>query len=407
MTLSRTSTDETAKNAKLPHRDWMLLPLLGLSTVVFLTSSMSLIANRMFLEWNPSVFNCMVLNDPSTGERGFPNCVTTGKMSESHLVEYRFNSSGYRAGMEFGPKAPGTYRIVMGGTSIALGLFVQREQTFAALLPVELSKQTGRKVELYNQGWGGVPRVFDLRFNEVLANNPDLILWILTPWDIQNASFLLPEPPQPSNKGSRLAKGWSIIKRCFSTQSFPDALSDILKSGFEFLSPGSTHMLRHYLYQSQSQYVKSYLIGEDDETGFLKVEPSMAWQSHLRQFDTYAADVEERARIAGVPLVAVLVPNHAQAAMISMGQWPAGYDPYKLDNELRSVITNHGGTYIDLLPSFRTIPNPERGYFPVDPHLNADGHSILSKLLAKELTSGAVPALRADARPQLAPEQGR
>jgi hypothetical protein len=59
------------------------------------------------------------------------------------------------------------------------------------------------------------------------------------------------------------------------------------------------------------------------------------------------------------------------------------------------------------LPDYRNIPNPEQGYFPVDGHLNADGHRIVSGLLAKALTSGAVPALRVAAQPQAAQEQGR
>ena len=97
-----------------------------------------------------------------------------------------------------------------------------------------------------------------------------------------------------------------------------------------------------------------------------------------------------------MPVITVLLPNHAQAAMIAMGEWPAGYDPYKLDEELKSVVTGHGGTFIDLLPDLRTVPNPQQGFFPVEGHPNARGHATMSFVLARELTSGAVPALRVD-----------
>jgi hypothetical protein len=59
------------------------------------------------------------------------------------------------------------------------------------------------------------------------------------------------------------------------------------------------------------------------------------------------------------------------------------------------------------LPGFRPIPNPEKYYFPVDGHLDADGHRIVSGLLAKGLMSGAVPALNVAAQTRAAHEQGR
>lgn len=104
---------------------------------------------------------------------------------------------------------------------------------------------------------------------------------------------------------------------------------------------------------------------------------------------------------------AVYVPNRAQAAMISMGKWAAGYDPYKFGEELRAIITRHGGTYIDILPGFRSLPNPGQYYFPVDGHPDARGHAIISGFLAREITSGAVPALKAIAQPPDASRQGR
>ena len=102
-----------------------------------------------------------------------------------------------------------------------------------------------------------------------------------------------------------------------------------------------------------------------------------------------------KAETADVPLAVVLVPNRAQAAMISMGEWPAGYDPYQLDNEVRAIVTNHGGMYAGILPNFRKIPNPEKGYFSFDGHLNAKGYAMIAEMMAEKLTGGAIPALKA------------
>jgi hypothetical protein len=93
--------------------------------------------------------------------------------------------------------------------------------------------------------------------------------------------------------------------------------------------------------------------------------------------------------------------------MISLDEWPAGYDPFRLDNELRSIVTRYGGIYIDILPEFRSIPNPEQYYFPVDGHPDSEGHAMIASFLAKELTGGAVPELRADMQPKAPQEAER
>jgi len=164
-------------------------------------------------------------------------------------------------------------------------------------------------------------------------------------------------------------------------------------------------LLRHLLYRSPTGFMKSALIGSDDAVGYLKSEPSAGWQKRLGDFEMNDAKIEAQARGAGVPLAAVLMPDRAQATMIQLGAWPAGFDPYKLDDELHSIIASHGGIYFDLPRDMRTVPNPRRGYFPVDGHLNPQGQAIFDELLAEELTGGAIPALRVRAG-QSAPGHG-
>jgi hypothetical protein len=173
-----------------------------------------------------------------------------------------------------------------------------------------------------------------------------------------------------------------------------DAVHDLL----DVTSTGL--LLEHFLYESQTQYVKSYLRNDDTEAGFLKTEPSKSWQNFLWYFDRDVAHIAGKSKEAGVPLVVVLLPNRAQTAMISMGEWPAGHDPYKLSDEVRSIVVSHGGTYADILPDYRGVPNPEQGYFPKDGHPNAAGHATISRVIARELTSGAVPALRVGSGPR-------
>jgi hypothetical protein len=400
MTESNSNDRDNTKEAKLPRRDWILLPMLGLITVCLMIGSAELIARRMFSYSSTGLKDCTVLDDSLTVTRGIPNCVSWEKGYEYQPVEYRFNRMGYRADTEFGPKRSGTYRIVMLGSSIPMGFGVESEKSFAALLPGELSLRTGHRVELFNEaiaGSGGV----SLRLGDALAANPDMILWVLTPWDIEQGSSIVHHVKKADRNVTFTLRALRRVKSTFDTTSLTSAVEKT------FNLTRTALLMRHFLFESQSQFVKAYLMGSDDEAGFLKSEPSPEWIGRLDQLSTAAAQNGARAKAAGVPIVAVLVPNRAEAAMISMGEWPYGYDPYKLGDEMRSVITSHGGTYIDILPAFRSIPNPERYYFPVDGHINAEGHAILSKLLAKELTNGAVRGFIGAPQPPLIQAQER
>jgi hypothetical protein len=396
-----TLVDEAKRKVRPPKRDWILLPLISLLTVCLLAGSTELLARWLFPEMATEGEDCMIFTDPVSGARGIPNSVCWEKIPEGELTEYQFNRCGHRAGMECGPKPPGTFRIVMIGTSFAIGMRVPREQTFAALLPVELSRRTGLKVQLYNEAIPfKLPDTIAAHFDEALEAKPDMILWALNSSDIHTQSqvAVLPAPASVRNL-SLLMRLRSHLKTIFAAKSFAASVTAA------FSSTRSATMLSHFLYESRSQYVKSTLMEDDDKVGYLKTEQSEGWQKRLSEFDRDAARIEAQAKAAGVPLVVVLLPNRAQAAMISMGQWPPGIDPYKLDEQMRSIITSHGGTYIDMLTDVRTIPDPQLGYFPVEGHPNGRGHGMFTALLASELTSGAVPALKATSPSQTASKQ--
>ena len=400
----------------LPRRDWVVLPFLSIVTIISVMGSAELLGWQLF-RWSGEhelEHRCIVRNDPSTGIRGVPNTECWDKTAESPSISYKFNSCGHRAGMDCTPKAPGTYRIVLIGSSFAMGMRAPEEQTIGHLLPAQLTRETGRKIELYNEGFGwGSPHTVDLQFAGVLAAEPDLILWLLTSYDIQNPTMLFPSDFQQNklitnsthasserrNFVANIWDTWNKVRARFAGKSAPDAFRDLWNQ------TRTSIMLRHFLYKSQSRYISAFL-ANDRESGYLKARFDPAWEDHLRQFDGVAAEVESRARKAGVPLVASLVPFGQHAAIVSKGEWPAGYDPYKLDDEVRRIIVSHGSSYVDILPNFRTVPNPERHYYPVDGHPNADGYAMITAFLAKALTDGTMPQLKAAHGPETALSDG-
>jgi hypothetical protein len=367
--VTKAETPESQHQKPLRQRDWLVLPLLALLTAAAIMTATELIARRVFPEPVSNLASCLVETDAGRGVRGRPNSVCSETGFESGPVEYRFNGCGHRAGMECGPKAAGIYRIVLVGSSTAFGAHVQRQQSLAALLAGNLERVTGRRIEVYNEAmtWE-TPHGVALRMDEVLAAKPDLILWILTPWDIRNAAAVLSDPEQAQ------AGGFSARLR----RAIKDSRSKAL--------------LQHFLYASNGSYARLATLWPGDP-GFLAAKPDAEGQQQLADFDRYAAQVEGKAQQAGIPLAAVLIPERAQAAMLTAGAWPAGIDPMRLDRDLGGIVRGHEGIYLEILPQFRGLANPAQYYFPVDGHPNPVGHEMLAKMLARAMSDAALSGL--------------
>jgi murein DD-endopeptidase MepM/ murein hydrolase activator NlpD len=407
---------ETHRKEQLPLRDWILLPASALLTILVIAISTELVARRLFPVSQTRLENCFVTDDPSGTAPAKPNSVCSERLPESRFTaEYRFNNRGDRDDVDLEAKQLGTFRIVMIGSSFAMGLFTPREMTFAALLPKELSRRTGRKIEVYNEAKGGKFRGGPYpikgsaaKFDEVLSAQPDMILWVIAPMDIENSDL---GPSVSAPRADEAAQTDTPKKARNPWGKLWDAIAQGRLWGklhYRWEQSRSSLALEHYLIASESpgQYLESY-VKNDSDAEFLKTQPSPHWQSSLNNFEVQAAAFERQASSAGVPLVAVLLPNRAQAAMITSNFRPSGYDPYKLAQRLRAPIETHGGTLIDILPKFRNIPDPVQYYFPVDGHLNSQGHAAIARVLSDELTGDVVRPPSAGKHLHQTPKQGK
>ncbi len=371
---------EGREESKLPKRDWILLPLVAIATICLIGFSAEIAARRIFPVSKTNLNQCLIIND--SGIRGVPNSVCREKTAEGAWTVYKFNGCGDDAGMPCGPKPPGSYRIIVVGSSFAMGERVTIETRLSTVLAQQLSQRTHREINVYNQATGqGFPQNVQARFDDALALKPDMILWPLTPIDVRNVMDIA---------GNR-AKPPALIRLK------DDILTGVLFDRFQghVNATRAALALQHFMFEAEGpdRYVTSYLHGTDFETGYLKAEYSPDWKANLQNFDRLVANLEKRSLAAGVPFVAFLAPGRAQAAMISLGHWPDGYDPYKLDAELRRIIVSHGGIWIDILPAYRTKPHPELDYLPVDGHGNARAHAMMAGLLADSLASNGLPTL--------------
>jgi hypothetical protein len=299
----------------------------------------------------------------------------------------KFNSCGHRAEMDCGPKRPGIFRIVMVGSSLAQGATVPIGKSFAAILPVLLSRDTGRNIELYNEGMAwGTPHSMDLRFSEALAAQPDLILWPISPWDINNVGVTAPGARGAVASDQQTASSrWDRIKAALFRKH------DV--EGFLTNNSRALFMIQHLLYKSDSIYLSHSLSGTDEYTSSLHDNPDKEWQDKLAEFDTYLADMVARAKAVHVPLVVMVLPRHAQAVMIAGGVAPPGVNPYSFSTQVKGIVEKDGGTYIDILPRFRNVPNIGSAFYPIDQHLTVSGQQLVAQVIEKALTEGPVPAL--------------
>jgi hypothetical protein len=401
----------------VPKIEWLKLLLTGAGTILLLACATEWFARFFYPVSLVDFDKCFVIGDRTGTAHAKSNGVCIERSVQNpRPVEYRFNSRGDRAATELTAKPPGTYRIVIIGSSMAMGLYVAQPKTFAALLPAALSKRTGRHVEVYNMATGGMyrggpfPTEASLgRIDDALAAAPDLILWVITPMDVANAAVGIPTPIAPASGDAGLA---TLTKRDNQSMGGWERTINYLRER-DWTGRLRTHwdetrtaaVLKHWLLSGEStgQYVTAYL-KNDSDAAFLKSNPDPRWRNCLAIFERDAGRIVRQATSVNIRVFAVLVPNRAQAAMLSRAQWPAGYDPYALDDELRAVMRRTGAGYLDIFPDIRSVAAPERYYFPADGHLNERGHAMISAALDIELTHGPL-AVAGDPRAVNEPSQ--
>ena len=372
------ATSAFARNGErlaLPLLDWILLPLIGAITIGVLGGGARLVADRETAHAKQVVGTC--IQQSGSGPRhGVPNSVCIEKSSSGQMVEYRFNSCGDRTPFDCGPKPEGVYRVVLIGSSIPMGWDVSEPDSLAERLLADLSQSTHRRIEVYNsamEGSGGSPDTIANRMPRIMALKPDLILWVISSWDIDPAKI------KAQDKGAQGSLAGSRI------------LGRVLGK-FRIAS-----ILTEFLFRSQSVYMAAYLRNIRD-TAQINENSNNAEDERMRVFDSDVKTIVDGARSAGVPVVATFLPNRAEADLLAMSPRPAGIDPDRLNEEVRTLMVSDGATYVDAVTDLQRTPNLDGLYDQLGFHLNTEGHAVLTRILATALAGGAVPALDAPKR---------
>lgn len=352
---------------RLPRRDYVLLPLLSLLTVLLMFGAAETISRLTFVERERDA--CMA-PDPLLGTRFRPNCTSRVKAAEGPWVENHYNDCGYRTPEPCGPKPAGGTRIAVLGSSMAQGYLVRYPETFAARAETQLAAGCRRPVEFQNlASIGYVWNRLAARVGDALALRPDAGVIIIVPFDLQQTETppIAVDAPEPREE--------SPLKRLDSLAANSRALV----------------AAQHFLFSRPDLYVQLYL-RYGDRADFLRPPFGPRWQQRLDDFDHLLAGIADRFHLAQVPLFLVYVPQRAQATLLAAHQAPDGVDPYAFGGRIGEIARRYGVHYVDLSATFSRIPGAADMYYPVDGHLNGRGDAILARAVATTLRRN-VPAL--------------
>ncbi len=366
----------------LPRRDLWLLPLISLLTVIATLAAAEIFARAV---WPEQSSDSCAIPDPYLGFRLKPNCSSVMKVAEGPWYTSQYNECGYRSPQSCGPVPAGTRRIALMGSSVAEGQHVPYQDTIAARLADDLTTQCKMPVEVQNLGSAAYlgTRLIG-RMKEALALDPDAVLLIVTPWDIETE--LSAEPPKIAGPADQAAFGGQQKQ-----------LSMLIKES------RTVTIMEHYLFRNRSFYVPAYL-HYGDKADYLRPPFTPAWQTRLRRYDELIGQLSDMAHAAGVPLMLSFVPAPATMVMMTEPHPPPGVDPYVFIQAINGIAARHGAEFVDTSPALREHGQPERLYYQVDGHLSGLGQPIAAQSIAEGMMAGPFPAFakcRANTLPHL------
>jgi len=372
MTQSNASSTGNANEAKLPRRDLVILPLIGLLTIAFLLGTSELTA-RLVLPVS-DVNSCLV-NDAQISFRYRPNCTARLKAAEGPWELNQYNECGYRTKQSCGPKPSGSTRVALVGASDAEGYYVEYDDSIAARTAKGLTRKWGRPVEIQNEGRQGCYQlcVFH-RIEETLALKPDLVILEV------NVQYL------SESDTSDFAHRYEPMQT-----SSPPAAGLLEKIRSQIRDSRALLWVLHTLYQDPSTYLRIYSLKGTDEN-YMRPSLSPLWEDHLQSFDFLLGEMVKRYRSKQVPFVLLVAPNIAQASVLAMQPPPANMDVYALNRRLKDIASRHGIQFVDAFELFRQTPGSNRFFYMADGHMNADGNALMSDALVEQLSKENIPA---------------
>jgi hypothetical protein len=371
------------KRGRLPRRDLILLPLISLLTIAVLLG-ISEIGARIFF----ATSGAETCGAQGAIRRMRPNCIAHQKAAEGPDVEMAYNNCGYRSPESCGAKPPSAIRIALLGSSTAQGFKAPYAASFAAGASAVLTQMCGRPVEIQNMGVpGSKPLDSYLRVDEALAMEPDLVVMVVVPYDLEQfesrirlANRRHPERLQLAEEpaAAPLPVSGSLLAR----------FNDLVNVGVR--SSRAVLVAEHFLFQRPETFVQLQL-AVGDKADYLRSEVPPNWRQRYQDLELLIGEMADKIHQAGHQFLLVLGTELAQADLAHLTSPPPGTDPAAAGQQLALLAERHHVLFLDTLDGFKAA-DPTALFYPADGHMSPEGHAVFATSLVRRLTEGDIAA---------------
>jgi hypothetical protein len=368
---------------RLPKRDYFLLPLISLLTVVCIFGLTETASRQL---WPKAVWDSCFYWDGDYGPRDRPNCTSDERIPESPLTHNVFNACGYRTLDSCGPKAAGTIRVVVLGSSVAEGLLVPMNETAGFLATRQLEAACGKPVQ-FEQLTAPLqsPVHARNRMPEALQLAPDAIVFALTPIDIEALTWYRDQLRVPEKVAGQGPAHQTLRNRL---GEYANRLQDTL------VNSQTVFTVEHFLFRDPSLFLRMYLL-YGDKADFLRQPFTEAWQRRFADLDYLIGNMSKQAEVAGVPFFVAAVPSRANAALFDSSLHDSHLSPFAWGQEIAKIAGRHGARYIDALRAYSATLRSDLLYYAVDGHMKPEGQPILAEVITRALLQSGVPRFNA------------
>jgi lysophospholipase L1-like esterase len=371
-TIARESNVETSSgvpshdaSGSLPRRDYLVLPLLSLTTVVLLLGVTEVGARILYPRQETD--SCGIYT--ASGPRYRPNCTSTLKNAEGPWATYEYNECGYRTTAGCGPKPAGAVRIVLLGSSVTHGAYVPYEKTFATRIGDLTARDLKRPVQIENLGITGYPNPLESyrRLDEAIKLAPDVVVFSLAATDVEK--LRTEQVAERDNPNARFAEPKANRK----AKLFDTLHKSVLEASTTVL------MAQHFLFQDTDLWLRISLAG-GDHIDYLHPPFTRAWETRFFDITALVDEMAGRLRARDIPLILVALPTRVQVAMLSPKRRQPGVDAWAFGRRMKRVAEEAGATYVDLIYPLSLQKRPEELYYVVDSsHPTSDGHEFIAR----------------------------